>query len=70
MLRSSIPDQFNAGLRCGSRETSMTAIGSQTMRKHIFAAISLVLIATQLGGCVVYGGPGYYRPHYYHWWYR
>jgi hypothetical protein len=39
------------------------------MRKHIFAIISLLLVASQLSACVVYSRP-YPRPYYYHWWYR
>ncbi len=35
------------------------------MRKSIFALFALMIVATQLGGCVVYE-----RPHYYHGWYR
>jgi hypothetical protein len=39
------------------------------MRKNLFALLGLVLIATQLSGCIVYDRP--YHPHYYHgWWYR
>ena len=38
------------------------------MRKHIFAIMSLLLVASQLSACVVYERP--YGPRYYHWWYR
>ena len=38
------------------------------MRKSILALFALVIVATQLGGCVVYDRPYYGHP--YHYWYR
>ncbi len=37
------------------------------MRKNILALFALAVVATQLGGCVVYGRP---YGHPYHYWYR
>jgi hypothetical protein len=41
--------------------------GGLIMRKNIIGLIGLALIATSLGGCVVYDRP--YHPYYYHGWY-
>jgi hypothetical protein len=38
------------------------------MRRHIFAIMSLLFVASQLSACVVYERPVYHP--YYHWWYR
>ena len=36
------------------------------MRKNILAALALIVVATQLGGCVVYDRPYHHYYHYYH----
>jgi hypothetical protein len=38
------------------------------MRRHIFAIIGLLVLASQLSACVVYDRP--YRPYYHGWYYR
>lgn len=37
------------------------------MRKSIMALVALIIVAAQLGGCVVYDRP---YGHRYHYWYR
>jgi len=37
------------------------------MRKNILALFTLAIVATQLGGCVVYDRP--YHPYYHHYYY-
>jgi len=37
------------------------------MRKNILALFALAIVATQLGGCVVYDRP--YHPYYHHYYY-
>jgi hypothetical protein len=40
------------------------------MPKNLIFLLAVIVIASQLMGCVVYDRP-YYGPHYYHgWWYR
>jgi hypothetical protein len=37
------------------------------MRRNILALLAVIMVATQLGGCVVYDRPYGYHHHY---WYR
>ena len=42
---------------------------SPRMRRRLVRMLAAFGIAATLGGCIVVpggGGPGYYRPHYYH----
>ena len=41
---------------------------SPRVRRRLIRTLAALGIAATLGGCIIVpgGGPGYYRPHYYH----
>ena len=40
------------------------------MRQKIFLLIAAALVAVQMSGCIVYGGPYHYGYYHHYGWYR